>query len=366
MEKVKSMDCTRFGCAQTSETSLRTWTWSITILVLFVAQVIMNVLASEQFGSFGGASNAALSAEQPTFITPDGLTFSVWGIIYLFQGIFTIYQVLPCFQNSHAGVARARFWVAVLFLGNCLWLPVFSNRLYWLAFLLMLVMDLSLVMIYRTMMINYGAVDLTQSTSMLLPSAATEDAEQTSSRLGHPEKIPGTLTHPTAIKILAFVGFSTNISWLAVASMVNLVVATGTSGFNTAITVTNATSMVDTTVYVNGTPDFAIMAVCLVGLLACILVIRNGDVPYAVVAMWALGGIYRAQAVKAANGYPVEAMDKNIACWCVGMIITVAIATVVGLGKAIWETVRARKENDEHVGDGKGDSNSKLFYSDER
>lgn len=358
------MDCTRFGCAQTSKASLRTWAWSITIVVLFVAQVIMNVLSAEEFGSFGGGSNAEISAEQPTFITPDGVTFSVWGIIYLFQAIFTIYQVVPCFQNSHAGVARARVWVAALFLCNSLWLPVFANRLYWLAFLIMMVMDVCLVMIYRTMVINYGTVDLTQGASMLLPSVATEDAEQTSSRLGHPDKIPATMTHPTAIKILCFVGFSTNMSWLAVASVVNLTVAIGTSGFHKAITVANATSLVDTqTVYINGSPDFAIMAVCLVGLLASILVIRNGDVPYAVVAMWALGGVYRAQAVKAADGYPVEAMNKNIACWCVGMIITVGVATIVGLAKAIWETNRARKCK---VNDSAGDNKSKLFYSDEQ
>merc|ERR1712151_68629 len=103
-------------------------------------------------GSFGGASNSQLSKEQPTFVTPDGMTFSVWGMIYLFQALFSVYQVIPCFQNSHAGVSKARFWVVVLFLGNCLWLPVFSNRLYWLALMLILAMDLSLVMIYRTMM----------------------------------------------------------------------------------------------------------------------------------------------------------------------------------------------------------------------
>jgi len=373
MEKVKSMDCTRFGCAKTSQPTLRTWAWSITVVVLFVAQVIMNVLSSEQFGAFGGGSNMEISAEQPTFLTPDGLTFSVWGIIYLFQGLFTIYQVVPCFQNSHAGVSRARFWVAALFLGNCLWLPVFSHRLYFLAFLIMLVMDLSLVMIYRAMTINYGAIDLTQGTSMLLPSAVFEDAEQTSSRLDNPDKLPGLKAHPTAIKILCFVAFSTNISWLAVASMVNLIVATGTRGFHKAYTVlapspTNATNMVDTTVYVNGSADFAIMAVCLVGLIACILVIRNGDVPYAGVAMWALGGVYRAQASKASKGYPVEAMDKQIACWALGMIITVAIATVVGLLKAIWETMRARKNAanaaDERVS--ADDTKSKMFYSDEQ
>jgi len=344
--KTQSM-CIRIGCAQATKPSVHSWLWSIGVLVTFIAQVIMNVLAGEEFGSFGGGSNSEISAEQPTFVTPDGLTFSVWGIIYLFQAIFCIYQVTPCFQNSHAGVSRARPWVVLLFIANCLWLPVFSNRLFFLAFLIMLVMDLALIMIYRMMAINYGAADQTQPADALLPSLVVESSSDTRARLGIDDStdLPVAQLHPWTVKVLCFVGFSTNISWLAVASMVNLLVATGNSGWRQPFVQTNLTNVVTETLYVDGSVDFAVMAVCLVAVLASVLVVRNCDLPYALVAMWALWGVYRAQAVKASTGFPENAMSPKIADWCLAMIVVVAIAAVVGLVKAIVETICARKHS---------------------
>jgi len=340
--------CTRMGCLEATEPTLRSWLWSLAVCASFIAQVVMNVLASEEFGSFGGASNKQLAEEQPTFLTPDGLTFSVWGIIYLFQGLFAVYQVIPCFQNSHAGVSRARFWVVALFLGNCLWLPVFSNRLYWLALLLMLAMDLSLIMIYRMMVINYGAVDRTQGADMLLPSVVLEDRRNTEGRVGG-EKAHGhhSMLHPWPVKLLCFTGFSTNLCWLSVASVVNLLVATGTEGWRQPYTVllgaapNGTTAIMQKTVYVNGSPDFVIAAVCVVALLACVMAVRNCDVPYALVAIWALGGVNRAQGHKAPSGFPEQAMSQPIADWASAMMVVVAIAAVIGLARAIFESVWA-------------------------
>merc|ERR1712032_344719 len=110
---------------------------------------------------------------------------------------------------------------------NCLWLPVFSYKLYWLAFLLMLLMDVSLIMIYRIMKINYGAIDRAQDADMLLPSVVLEDDAGTQDRLNGSENKSGMMLHPWPVKLLCFVGFSTNISWLTVASVVNFLVATG-------------------------------------------------------------------------------------------------------------------------------------------
>lgn len=370
MERVDDQNtfCIRIGCPKPTKPTLRSWLWSIAVVAAFIAQVIFNILAGEEFGSFGGASNRQIAEEQPTFLTPDGLTFSVWGIIYLFQGLFSLYQVLPCYQNSHEGVSRARFWVVALFISNCLWLPVFSHRLYWLAFMLMLVMDVSLVMIYRSMFINYGAVDRTQGADMLLPSTLLEDREHTMSRVGGSGKLPGRMLHPWPIKVLCFTGFSTNSSWLAVASMVNLLVATGTSGWRQPYTVEvpsmngNMSTIANTTVYVNGNEDFTIMGVCLVATIACVMAVRNCDVPYALVAIWALGGVNRAQGSKAANGFPEQAMSKPIADWTTAMMVLVAIAAAIGLVKAIAESKLASKETESVSDDNK---TSKLHYTDE-
>merc|ERR1712032_31402 len=113
----------RIGCGTCTKATVRSWLWSLAVVIGFIAQIIMNVLAGENFGSFGGQSNKEVAEETPTFITPDGLTFSVWSVIYLFQGLFAIYQVIPCFQNSHAGVSRSRFWVVALFVATACGYP---------------------------------------------------------------------------------------------------------------------------------------------------------------------------------------------------------------------------------------------------
>merc|ERR1712127_39580 len=254
--------------------------------------------------------------------------------------------------------------------GNCLWLPVFSNRLYWLALVLMLVMDFSLIMIYRMMVVNYGAVDRTQGADMMFPSVVLEDREQTVSRVGEEKaRAHNTMLHPWPVKLLCFTGFSTNISWLTVASVVNVLVATGTEGWHKSYTVilTNGTAAatVQKTVYVNGSEDFAIAAICVVALLACVLAVRNCDVPHGLVAIWALGGVNRAQGSTAPAGFPEQAMSKAIADWAAAMMVVVAIAVVIGLAKAIFESVRASAAAKTESETSK-DPSSKLHYTDEQ
>merc|ERR1719201_596293 len=276
--------------------------------------------------------------------------------------MFSIYQVIPCFQNSHSGVSRSRAWVVVLYGTNCLWLVVFSHKRYWLAFWLMLIMDVSLVMIYRMMKINYGAVDLAQSASMLLPSVVIEDKEHTLERLSGSDKFSGMLIHPWPVKLLCFVGFSANLSWLVVASMVNLLVATGPDGWHKDFTMHIETpvnsSGVPAVTYVNGSPDFAIMAVCLAAAIACALAIRNSDIPYAMVTIWALWGVNRAQGSKAPEGFPEVAMNKAIVDWTAGMICVVLFAIVIGLVKTIIESVNASKA------EAKSRADSEIPYTD--
>ena len=340
----------------------------------------MNVLAIETFGSFGGGSNKQLSKEEPTFITPDGITFSVWAIIYLFQAIFCIYQVIPRFQNSHAGVSRARLWVIVLYIGGSLWRPVWANRLHWLSLLLILVMDVAVVMIYRLMGISYGTVDPTQSGDMLLPSVMLEEREDTQARLGSATTGSPQL-HPWPVKLLCFTGFSTNISWLVVVTLLNLCIAFGSNPWEqsyiaTTLASANATVLpkAPPAVNVNGNEDFAIAAVCLCAIIACVLAVRNCDVPYALVTIWALGGAHRAHESSQALGFPVELTSRRIADWCSVMMVVVAVFAVAGLCKAVFESVCAYRSRapiakthnegggagprfDDIVGEGGGKSN---------
>lgn len=42
-----------------------------------------------------GNSTGSISDDNPTYITPAGYAFSIWGLIYVFLGLFAIYQMFP-------------------------------------------------------------------------------------------------------------------------------------------------------------------------------------------------------------------------------------------------------------------------------
>ena len=53
------------------------------VVAAFVVMVMSNVMASKKL--FGGKDNKELSDENPTYLSPDGATFAIWGMIYLLE-----------------------------------------------------------------------------------------------------------------------------------------------------------------------------------------------------------------------------------------------------------------------------------------
>jgi hypothetical protein len=58
----------------------------------YVLLIVVN--AATQTGLLGD-DNATISARFPTLLTPAGWAFSIWGIIFLLQGLGVVYQFLP-------------------------------------------------------------------------------------------------------------------------------------------------------------------------------------------------------------------------------------------------------------------------------
>jgi hypothetical protein len=57
------------------------------VVLSFLVLVIVNVAS--------GGANARISEKYPTLLTPSGYAFSIWGIIFFLQGIYTVYVALP-------------------------------------------------------------------------------------------------------------------------------------------------------------------------------------------------------------------------------------------------------------------------------
>jgi translocator protein len=108
-----------------------------TILVIFV-----NYLATK--GYIGGISTDYISNLYPTYLTPAGYAFSIWGLIYLGLIIFSIYQVMPAQADNFK---KIRGFYLLSCLANVVWLWLWHHQLIAASVGAMLVLLASLITI---------------------------------------------------------------------------------------------------------------------------------------------------------------------------------------------------------------------------
>mmetsp|Transcript_38333 Transcript_38333/g.105593 ORF Transcript_38333/g.105593 Transcript_38333/m.105593 type:complete len:306 (+) Transcript_38333:97-1014(+) len=58
-----------------------------------------------------GATNTVLSKKYQTLVTPAGWAFSIWGPIFIGEGVFTVAQMLPRFRGSAMVKAVTPWWL---------------------------------------------------------------------------------------------------------------------------------------------------------------------------------------------------------------------------------------------------------------
>jgi hypothetical protein len=118
----------------------------LTLLLATVLTLVMNYL-SNALPLFGN-SNGEISDSLPNAFTPAGLTFAIWGPIFLGLLAFAVYQALP----AQRGPRHDRlFWPFLL--GNLLnvsWLFAFQSLNFGLSVGIMLALLVSLVWLYLT------------------------------------------------------------------------------------------------------------------------------------------------------------------------------------------------------------------------
>ncbi|SEJ03205.1 TspO/MBR family protein [Deinococcus reticulitermitis] len=116
----------------------------ITLLAATVFTLVMNYL-SNALPLFGN-SNADVSDRLPNAFTPAGLTFAVWGPIFLGLAVFAVYQALPAQRGPRLDRLFWPFFLSNLF--NVSWLLAFQSLNIGLSVLIMLALLASLVWLY--------------------------------------------------------------------------------------------------------------------------------------------------------------------------------------------------------------------------
>jgi len=230
------------NASSTPKATLQTKLESGAVLAAFVALCVVNYLVTS--GTGVKFSNTDIANTHPVYVLPIGYAFSIWGIIYLLEGLFSIYQALPVEWGGlyDARLEPIRRYVLGVYASNVAWLFLFGYEAYWVAAIVIVVYDYLLFQVVFKLDVNY----LSRSV-------------------------------PLKTKLLVSAGFSANTSWVTVASLLQVQVNLLEEGWLASPALTAG--------------ELAIAVA-----VACAAVYYYSDIAYALVAAWALFGIIQNQA----------------------------------------------------------------------
>lgn len=121
----------------------------ISVATAYAAMVAVNVLANAL--PIGGVTTGEASAKYPNLFTPAGVTFSIWGLIYLLLLAYTLHQF--GLGRRDAGPERERIFARtgrhfiLTSLANIAWLLAWHHGMIGLSVLVMLLLLFSLIRI---------------------------------------------------------------------------------------------------------------------------------------------------------------------------------------------------------------------------
>ncbi|MEP9401645.1 hypothetical protein [Sphingomonas sp. VNH70] len=203
-----------------------------------------------------------------TLVTPAGWAFSIWGVLYFGSLVFAVVQALPARRDDPL-FAPLRLPAAGAFLGNALWAAY--TQVYGLA--------------------------LPSVVIILFTLACLLSCYRGFAHRPHP--------FTPVQRWGAMVPLSALASWLTVASIVNIAATLRFYGVDGG----------------SITPGIAAGVLIVGGLIAAVAIVRgNGNLPYAVVFLWALSAIY------AAGGQQAGAVAFAVALAAALVISAVALA----------------------------------------
>lgn len=101
--------------------------------VLFAALLMPAVAWFSQQGYFG-PDNGQISDRYPTLLVAAGYAFSIWGLIFLLDLVFALWQLRGRLRDQPT-LQRLRPAAAAGFTLTALWMPIFSQQWFWLALL---------------------------------------------------------------------------------------------------------------------------------------------------------------------------------------------------------------------------------------
>ncbi len=207
-------------------------------LAVFIAIVIVNALAN--ILPLNGIGTGELSDMYPNLFVPAGITFSVWGVIYLLLAGFSIYGIIAVFKASAEAsfLSEINIWFLVSGIANIGWIFAWHWKKLSLSLLFMALILASLIIIYL--------------------------------------KLNSTVVHSKSIYFLTRLPFSIYLGWITVATIANI----------TAFLVN-----LNLKGYLLPEEAWTVLVIAAAVFITCLMIITRRDIGYSAVVIWALLGI---------------------------------------------------------------------------
>ncbi|NMA30048.1 MAG: tryptophan-rich sensory protein [Candidatus Pacebacteria bacterium] len=117
----------------------------ILTLITFIIMIVVNALAN--ILPINGITTGEASDAYPNLFAPAGITFSIWGVIYLMLFIYVIYQFFVKSKKVEAVVNKINIYFIISSIANAVWIFLWHYQMLGLSVILMLVILFSLIKI---------------------------------------------------------------------------------------------------------------------------------------------------------------------------------------------------------------------------
>lgn len=112
-------------------------------IITSILTIFVNFLANAL--PINNLTTGELSDSYPNLFVPAGYVFAIWGVIYLFIGIFTFYQYL---HRDEEFISQVSVFFILSNIANAVWIVLWHYQQVFLSLLVMIVLLLSLIIVY--------------------------------------------------------------------------------------------------------------------------------------------------------------------------------------------------------------------------
>ena len=120
----------------------------LNLLTLIITVIINYVAASVPLGI---GNTGEISDLYPNLFVPAGITFSIWGVIYVLLGIFVVYQFRDIVKDEKVDMPfleKISYFFIISNIANTFWIFFWHYGLIYFSIIAMIVILFSLIMIY--------------------------------------------------------------------------------------------------------------------------------------------------------------------------------------------------------------------------